>query len=56
MAVRPLNNVQMGTLGGTLCSIWPSITFGDIAQTIVMAIIGAVMSYVTSRLLDRHKK
>ncbi|HMR19782.1 MAG TPA: hypothetical protein PKA53_10830 [Sphingobacterium sp.] len=54
--MKPLTNVQMGTLGGTLCSIWPGITPGDIMQTMAMATIGAITSYAVSRLLDRRKK
>lgn len=53
-----LNEIRAGTLGGTLCSIWASITLGDILQTVVTAVIGTVASYVVSQLLQRgnHKR
>ncbi|WP_447767608.1 hypothetical protein [Sphingobacterium faecium] len=38
-------------MGGTLCSIWASFSFGDLAQTVLMAAVGTVVSFVTSRLL-----
>lgn len=51
--MRPLTNVQTGTLGGALCSVWASITLGEIFQTVVMAIIGSIISYMVSRLLSK---
>jgi hypothetical protein len=54
--MKPLTNVQTGTLGGTLCSIWTSITLGDIMQTVILATIGAIVSYLVSKLLDRRRK
>ena len=53
--MRSLSNVQVGTLGGTLCSIWINLSLGDIVQTVVMAAIGVVTSYVVSRWLDRKR-
>ncbi|NGF55408.1 hypothetical protein G5B00_02685 [Parapedobacter sp. SGR-10] len=54
--MRPLNNVQTGTLGGTLCSIMGSITMDDIVKTVVLAAIGAVTSYIISYFLSRDKR
>ena len=51
-----LNEIRAGTVGGTLCSIWASITLGDILQTVVTAVIGTVASYVVSQLLQSSKK
>jgi hypothetical protein len=45
------NDIRIGTLGGTLCSIWASFSLGDVAQTAIMAVIGTVVSFLTSRLL-----
>ncbi|MBB2950622.1 hypothetical protein [Sphingobacterium sp. JUb56] len=51
-----LNDIRIGTLGGTLCSIWVSFSLGDIMQTALMAVVGTVVSYWTSRLLGRMRK
>jgi len=48
--------MRIGTLGGTVCSIWASISLGDIAQTVLMAVIGTVVSYLSSALLRRFRK
>lgn len=49
------NDVRIGTIGGTLCSIWASFSLGDVLQTALMAVVGTVVSFVTSRLLGRVK-
>ncbi|WP_270087839.1 hypothetical protein [Sphingobacterium sp. SYP-B4668] len=41
---------------GTLCSIWASITFGDLLQTAAMAAVGTLVSYGISQLLPRKHK
>lgn len=51
-----LNDIRIGTLGGTLCSIWASFSLGDVFQTAIMAVIGTVVSFVTSRLLGKIGK
>lgn len=51
-----LNEIRAGTLGGTLCSIWASVTLGDILQTVVMAALGTMVSYAVSQLLQRRKE
>ncbi|MEN5231849.1 hypothetical protein [Sphingobacterium faecium] len=45
------NDIRLGAMGGTLCSIWASFSLGDLAQTVLMAALGTVVSFVTSRLL-----
>jgi len=32
-----INELRVATLGGTLYSIWASVSFGEIIQTILMA-------------------
>jgi hypothetical protein len=51
-----LNDIRIGTLGGTLCSIWASFSIGDVLHTALMAVVGTVISYMTSRLLGRMRK
>lgn len=48
-----MNDIRMGTVGGMLCSIWASVSLGDVLQTVVMAVIGTIVSFLTSRLLGR---
>lgn len=50
------NDIRIGTIGGTLCSIWVSFSFGDVLQTVLMAALGTVVSYATSRLLNKIKR
>lgn len=50
-----INEIRAGTIGGTLCSIWASITLGDMLQTVIMAALGTLVSYAMSRLLQRKK-
>ena len=37
-----------GTLGGTVLSIFATIQSGDVTKTIILATIGAVVSFVVS--------
>ncbi|MEI2273046.1 hypothetical protein OHD16_12925 [Sphingobacterium sp. ML3W] len=48
-----LNDIRISALGGTLCSVWASFSFGDIAQTVLTAVLGTLVSFATSRLLGR---
>ncbi|MBB2951546.1 ABC-type phosphate/phosphonate transport system permease subunit [Sphingobacterium sp. JUb56] len=50
------NDIRVGTIGGTLCSIWASFSLGDLFQTALMAVVGTVVSFVTSRLLGRVRR
>lgn len=50
------NDLRIGTLGGSLCSIWASISLGDVLQTALLAAAGTCVSYVTSRLLSKWTK
>lgn len=51
-----LDEIRAGTLGGTLCSIWASITLGDLLQTVIMAALGTLVSFAMSQLLQRKNK
>lgn len=50
----------MGTAGGTFLSIVPNIQSEDIVKTVVLATVGAIVSYMISLLLKglnkKHKK
>ena len=54
--MKPLSNVQLGTLGGTVCSVWNSFDWSNLANTALMAVVGAAVSYVTSRLLQGRRR
>ena len=46
----------MGTAGGTFLSIVPNLSSDDIAKTIILAAIGAVVSFTISLLLKNLNK
>ncbi len=54
------NKTLMGTAGGTFLSIVPSLSSDDIAKTVILATVGAVVSFTISLLLKsinkKHKK
>jgi hypothetical protein len=54
--MRSLNSVQFGTLGGTICSVWSSFDWGNLAHTALLAMVGAAVSYLTSRLLEGRRR
>lgn len=51
-----LNDIRMGVLGGTMCSLWASISLGDMLQTLLTAALGTLVSFATSQLLGRWTK
>ncbi|WP_437922092.1 hypothetical protein [Sphingobacterium sp. LRF_L2] len=54
--MKTRHDVPIATMGGTLCSIWNSYDFSNLLNTILLAIIGAAVSYLTSRLLDGRRR
>ncbi|WP_380907328.1 hypothetical protein [Sphingobacterium chuzhouense] len=54
--MRIMSNVQFGTLGGTICSVWNSFDWGNMVHTAAVAAIGATVSYLVSRLLDGGRR
>ncbi|WP_157496508.1 hypothetical protein [Flavobacterium gelidilacus] len=50
------NHTLMGTAGGTFLSIVPNINSEDIARTIVLATVGAIVSFMISLLLKSLQK
>jgi hypothetical protein len=48
-----LNDIRISTIGGTICSIWASISLGDVLQTVLTAALGTLVSFGTSRLLAK---
>jgi len=51
-----VNDIRIGALGGTICSLWASISFGDILQTLLTASLGTLVSFAMSQLLGRWAK
>ncbi|MEO0046562.1 MAG: hypothetical protein RL705_1753 [Bacteroidota bacterium] len=51
---------MIGTAGGTLLSVAPNIYSADIVKTVLLASIGAIVSFTISlilkRILKKHKK
>ncbi len=54
--MRLMSNVQYGTLGGTLCSVWNSFDWSNLLHTALIAVVGAAVSYLTSRLLEGRRR
>jgi hypothetical protein len=54
------NHTLMGTAGGTFLSVLPNLHSEDILKTIILAALGAIVSFVISMLLKylikKHKK
>ncbi|MGC4041941.1 MAG: hypothetical protein QM710_14450 [Flavobacterium sp.] len=54
------NETAIGTAGGTLLSIVPNIQSADVVKTIVLAAVGAIVSFTISLILKclirKHKK
>lgn len=51
-----VNDIRIGALGGTICSFWASISFGNIIQTFLTAVLGTLVSFAMSQLLGRWSK
>ena len=47
------NNAKAGTAGGTLLTIFGNISSEDILKTIILAMIGAVVSFSVTMFLKR---
>ena len=54
------NSALVGTAGGTFLSVLPNIHSVDILKTVILATIGAIVSFTISLLLKilirKHKK
>lgn len=48
-----MNGMKAGTAGGTLTVILANITGGEIVKTVMLAVIGAVVSFGVSYVLKR---
>jgi len=54
------NPTFAGTVGGTFLSVLPNIDSTDVLKTVILAGLGAVVSFTVSlvlkRILKKHKK
>ncbi|WP_166670739.1 hypothetical protein [Olivibacter sp. XZL3] len=48
--------IGMGTCGGLLMGIFPTLIIGDIIRTVLLAVVGAVVSFFVSLLLANLMK
>jgi len=48
--------VGIGTCGGVLLGIYPTLVIGDIVRTVILAIVGAIVSFFVSLLLAKLVK
>lgn len=54
MSTRNLSiEIYSGTAGGSLTGILAAISLGDVAQTIVLSVIGTIVSFFVSVCLKR---
>ena len=49
--MEPTPNLTIGTLSGTLLSILPQLNSQDILVTVVLAMVGAITSFLVTVLL-----
>ena len=45
--------IYTGTAGGSLSGILAAINLGDLAQTIILAVVGTVVSFIVTLCLNR---
>ena len=48
-----ISNHSAGTIGGTVLAIVGVVDPGDMAKTAILAMVGAVVSYVVSAIMKR---
>ncbi|WP_167457263.1 hypothetical protein [Sphingobacterium detergens] len=51
-----INDIRLGTIGGTVCSVWASVSLGDLGQTVLTAAIGTLVSFGLGRLLAQWRR
>ena len=51
MTMTSNNHTMMGTAGGTFLSIIPNIQSADVLKTVVLAAVGAIVSFTISLVL-----
>ena len=54
------NHTLMGTAGGTFLSVLPNLHSEDLLKTVILAALGAIVSFIISltlkHLIKKHKK
>ena len=48
-----ISNHSAGTIGGTVLAIVGVVDTGDMAKTAILAMVGAVVSYVVSAIMKK---
>ncbi|MCS4225864.1 hypothetical protein [Sphingobacterium sp. BIGb0165] len=48
-----INDMRISAIGGTICSIWASLSLDDVLSTMLTAAIGTLVSFATSRMIGR---
>jgi hypothetical protein len=60
MQLQQSNTTLFGTAGGTFLSVLPNLHSEDVLKTIILATLGAIVSFLISLLLKffigKHKK
>ncbi|MGE8422582.1 MAG: hypothetical protein ACN6PI_07120 [Sphingobacterium siyangense] len=47
------SDVKLSTIGGTICGLWASFSVGGLLYSALTALVGTLVSFVLSRLLNR---
>ncbi|MDM1296829.1 hypothetical protein HX021_21300 [Sphingobacterium sp. N143] len=47
------SDVKLSAIGGTICGLWASFSVGDLLYVALTALIGTLVSFLLSRLLNR---
>ncbi|WP_286862956.1 MULTISPECIES: hypothetical protein [Sphingobacterium] len=48
-----LSDMRLSAIGGTLCGIWVSFSVGDLINGALTALVGTLVSFSLSRILNR---
>ncbi len=51
-----MNEMRIGAAGGTICSLWASFSVGHLLETVIIALVGTLVSMAVSRLFSVRKK
>ncbi|MFU1858112.1 hypothetical protein ACK8HY_13930 [Sphingobacterium sp. NGMCC 1.201703] len=48
-----ISDIRFSAVGGTLCGIWASFSVGDLLNGALTALIGTLVSFLLSKVLNR---
>lgn len=51
-----MNNIQFATIGGSMSAFWASFDLSNLIQTALLTLIGTVLSYTFSRIIQSLRR